>query len=71
MIEATLVLLDTVLQDADPALNTSWSQRPHFYSGLWHVPELGRAVAVPNAVAEMIERVPPFRPLLSYNFAVA
>jgi ubiquinone/menaquinone biosynthesis C-methylase UbiE len=36
-----------------------------------YVPGLGRAVALQNLVEETLERLRPFRPLLSYNFAVA
>jgi ubiquinone/menaquinone biosynthesis C-methylase UbiE len=36
-----------------------------------YVPGLSRALALQHAVEEALERVPPFRPLLSYNFAVA
>jgi ubiquinone/menaquinone biosynthesis C-methylase UbiE len=36
-----------------------------------YVPRLRRLLAVQHAVEESLERFPPFRPLLSYNFAVA
>jgi ubiquinone/menaquinone biosynthesis C-methylase UbiE len=36
-----------------------------------YVPGLGRFALVQHALEEALERVPPFRPLLSYNFAVA
>jgi ubiquinone/menaquinone biosynthesis C-methylase UbiE len=36
-----------------------------------YVPRLGRALALQNFVEEALERFPPARPLLSYNFAVA
>lgn len=36
-----------------------------------YVPRLGRGLALQHAVEEALERLPPFRPLLSYNFAVA
>jgi SAM-dependent methyltransferase len=36
-----------------------------------YVPGLTRALAVQHAVEEALERLPPFHPLLSYNFAVA
>lgn len=36
-----------------------------------YVPGLRRALAVQHIVEESLERVPPFRPFLSYNFAVA
>jgi ubiquinone/menaquinone biosynthesis C-methylase UbiE len=36
-----------------------------------YVPGLSRALAVQNLIEEALERFPPFRPLLSYNFAVA
>jgi len=36
-----------------------------------YVPGLRRALALQNVVEEALERFPPFRPLLSYNFAVA
>jgi hypothetical protein len=36
-----------------------------------YVPGLDRGLAVQNVVEEALERIPPFRPLLSYNFAVA
>jgi ubiquinone/menaquinone biosynthesis C-methylase UbiE len=36
-----------------------------------YVPGIGRALAVQNVIEEALERLPPFRPLLSYNFAVA
>jgi ubiquinone/menaquinone biosynthesis C-methylase UbiE len=36
-----------------------------------YVPGLRRALAFQNLVEEALERFPPFRPLLSYNFAVA
>jgi ubiquinone/menaquinone biosynthesis C-methylase UbiE len=36
-----------------------------------YVPGLDRALRVQNLVEEALERFPPFRPLLSYNFAVA
>jgi ubiquinone/menaquinone biosynthesis C-methylase UbiE len=36
-----------------------------------YVPGLDRGLALQNLVEETLERVPPFRPLLSYNFAVA
>lgn len=36
-----------------------------------YVPRLGRLLAVQHFVEETLERFPPARPLLSYNFAVA
>jgi ubiquinone/menaquinone biosynthesis C-methylase UbiE len=36
-----------------------------------YVPGLDRALRVQNLVGEALERFRPFRPLLSYNFAVA
>jgi ubiquinone/menaquinone biosynthesis C-methylase UbiE len=36
-----------------------------------YAPPLNRAVALQHAVEETLEQFPPFRPLLSYNFAVA
>ena len=36
-----------------------------------YVPRLGRAVALQDFIEEALERFPPARPLLSYNFAVA
>jgi ubiquinone/menaquinone biosynthesis C-methylase UbiE len=36
-----------------------------------YVPRLGRALALQHFVEEALERLPPVRPLLSYNFAVA
>jgi ubiquinone/menaquinone biosynthesis C-methylase UbiE len=36
-----------------------------------YVPGLKRALALQHALEEALERLPPFRPLLSYNFAVA
>ena len=36
-----------------------------------YVPRLGRALALQHFVEEALERLPPARPLLSYNFAVA
>jgi ubiquinone/menaquinone biosynthesis C-methylase UbiE len=36
-----------------------------------YAPMLGRLLSVQHAVEEGLERFPPFRPLLSYNFAVA
>jgi ubiquinone/menaquinone biosynthesis C-methylase UbiE len=36
-----------------------------------YVPRLGRALALQNFVEEALERFPPARPLLSYNFALA
>ena len=36
-----------------------------------YVPGLKRPLAIQDAVEEALERFPPFRPLLSYNFAVA
>lgn len=36
-----------------------------------YAPPLNRAVRLQHAVEETLERLPPFRPLLSYNFAVA
>jgi ubiquinone/menaquinone biosynthesis C-methylase UbiE len=36
-----------------------------------YVPRLDRALRLQHAVEEGLERVPPFRALLSYNFAVA
>jgi ubiquinone/menaquinone biosynthesis C-methylase UbiE len=35
------------------------------------VPGLQRALPIQHAVEEALERLPPFRPFLSYNFAVA
>jgi ubiquinone/menaquinone biosynthesis C-methylase UbiE len=36
-----------------------------------YVPRLERGLALQHAVEEALERLPPFRPFLSYNFAVA
>ncbi len=36
-----------------------------------YAPPLNRALGLQHAVEETLERLPPFRPLLSYNFAVA
>ena len=36
-----------------------------------YVPGLNRALALQHAVEETLERLPPFSPFLSYNFAVA
>jgi ubiquinone/menaquinone biosynthesis C-methylase UbiE len=36
-----------------------------------YVPGLSRTLAVQNLIEEALERFPPFRPFLSYNFAVA
>jgi SAM-dependent methyltransferase len=36
-----------------------------------YVPGLKRLLPVQHAVEELLERIPPFRPVLSYNFAVA
>jgi SAM-dependent methyltransferase len=36
-----------------------------------YAPPLNRALRLQHAVEETLERLPPFRPLLSYNFAVA
>ena len=36
-----------------------------------YVPGFGRLLGLQHAVEEALERLPPFRPLLSYNFAVA
>jgi len=36
-----------------------------------YAPPLNRFLALQHAVEEALERFPPFRPLLSYNFAVA
>jgi ubiquinone/menaquinone biosynthesis C-methylase UbiE len=36
-----------------------------------YVPGLERLVAIQSAIEEALERFPPFRPFLSYNFAVA
>jgi SAM-dependent methyltransferase len=36
-----------------------------------YVPSLRRLLVLQHAVEEALERLPPFRPLLSYNFAVA
>jgi ubiquinone/menaquinone biosynthesis C-methylase UbiE len=36
-----------------------------------YAPPLDRALGLQHAVEEVLERLPPFRPLLSYNFAVA
>jgi ubiquinone/menaquinone biosynthesis C-methylase UbiE len=36
-----------------------------------YVPGLTRTLALQNVIEEALERFPPFRPLLSYNFAVA
>jgi ubiquinone/menaquinone biosynthesis C-methylase UbiE len=35
-----------------------------------YVPGLTRTLALQNVIEEALERFPPFRPLLSYNFAV-
>ena len=47
---------------------------PHARFGAFeahYVPPLERALALQNLVEEALERLPPFRRLLSYNFAVA
>jgi hypothetical protein len=36
-----------------------------------YVPRAERALKVQHAVEEAVECIPPLRPLLSYNFAVA
>lgn len=36
-----------------------------------YAPPLNRVPALQRAIEETLERLPPFRPLLSYNFAVA
>lgn len=36
-----------------------------------YAPPLNRALRLQHVVEEALERLPPFRPLLSYNFAVA
>ena len=36
-----------------------------------YAPPLNRVLRLQHAVEEALERIPPFRPLLSYNFAVA
>jgi len=36
-----------------------------------YAPPLNRSLSLQHAVEETLERLPPFRPLLSYNFAVA
>ena len=36
-----------------------------------YAPPLNRALGVQHVVEETLERLPPFRPFLSYNFAVA
>ena len=36
-----------------------------------YAPPLNRALRMQQAIEEALERLPPFRPLLSYNFAVA
>lgn len=36
-----------------------------------YVPWLSRGLVLQHAVEETVEHIPPFRPLLSYNFAVA
>jgi SAM-dependent methyltransferase len=36
-----------------------------------YAPPLNRALRLQHAVEEAVERFPPFRPLLAYNFAVA
>jgi ubiquinone/menaquinone biosynthesis C-methylase UbiE len=36
-----------------------------------YAPPLNRALLAQQAIEEALERLPPFRPLLSYNFAVA
>lgn len=36
-----------------------------------YVPRIERGLALQHAVEEALERLPPFRPFLSYNFAVA
>jgi ubiquinone/menaquinone biosynthesis C-methylase UbiE len=36
-----------------------------------YVPQMKRALGLQHALEEGLERFPPFRPLLSYNFAVA
>jgi SAM-dependent methyltransferase len=46
---------------------------PHARFGAFeahYVPGLNRGLPVQHAVEEGLERFPPFRPLLSYNFAV-
>jgi ubiquinone/menaquinone biosynthesis C-methylase UbiE len=47
---------------------------PHARFGAFeahYVPGLDRALALQHAVEETLERIPLFRPVLSYNFAVA
>jgi ubiquinone/menaquinone biosynthesis C-methylase UbiE len=47
---------------------------PHARFGAFeahYAPFLGRFAALQHVVEETLERLPPFRPLLSYNFAVA
>jgi SAM-dependent methyltransferase len=47
---------------------------PHARFGAFeahYVPGLNRALALQHALEETLERLPPFRPFLSYNFAVA
>jgi ubiquinone/menaquinone biosynthesis C-methylase UbiE len=47
---------------------------PHARFGAFeahYAPPLNRVLGLQHAVEEALERLPPFRPLLSYNFAVA
>jgi ubiquinone/menaquinone biosynthesis C-methylase UbiE len=52
-------------------LVTTVFPQPRFGSFEAHyVPRLERGLALQHAVEETLERLPPFRPFLSYNFAV-